>query len=326
VHGKSYTVDRSNKHADAILKALQTGASEEQLVKLFDVATTIVEYLSGEVSIKNGTVFYRNMPISNVVARRILEFMEQKLDYKPLVLFLENIMRNPSRNSVEQLYNFLEKEGLPITSDGCFIAYKGVTPDGWSVSSGPKHVVEVGIVNDNGQIRNHVGDSVIMSRNFVCDNPDIHCSHGLHAGSHEYASGFGSKVVLVKINPANCVSVPNDHDCQKLRVCAYHVIAESQGLIRNKLVTKTDDLYTGDQGPAGEEGRDTDGDVNGLTEPLIVQSYTYNGDEVCTYEDLTVDEARKLVSDVINKAGLDYEAYNQYDREVTSKLAELIDG
>jgi hypothetical protein len=43
----------------------------------------------------------------------------------------------------------------------------------------------------------------------------------------EYAKGYGNggNLMIVEINPADVVSVPNDCDCQKLRTCKYKVAA-----------------------------------------------------------------------------------------------------
>ena len=66
-----------------------------------------------------------------------------------------------------------------------------------------------------------------MARNKVCDNAENGCSYGFHAGSLEYAKGYGNggNLMVVEINPADVVSVPNDCDCQKLRTCKYKVAA-----------------------------------------------------------------------------------------------------
>jgi hypothetical protein len=43
----------------------------------------------------------------------------------------------------------------------------------------------------------------------------------------DYAEGFGrgGNLMIVEINPADVVSVPNDSDCQKLRTCKYKVVS-----------------------------------------------------------------------------------------------------
>jgi hypothetical protein len=51
-------------------------------------------------------------------------------------------------------------------------------------------------------------------------------------GSEEYATSFGQRTVIVKVNPRDVVSVPLDCDCQKMRVCEYEVTADYAGSMR----------------------------------------------------------------------------------------------
>ena len=58
--------------------------------------------------------------------------------------------------------------------------------------------------------------------------------YGLHAGALNYVASYGSvesndRIVIVKINPADVVSVPSDCNCEKLRTCRYEVVGEYQG-------------------------------------------------------------------------------------------------
>ena len=132
--------------------------------------------------------------------------------------------------SVVELYNFLQHKYLPITPDGCFIAYKGLTK-----YSGPESTDKMGRKLVSGDLvdkytgksyRNNVGDKNSMHRRNVDDDANRGCSEGLHVGSLEYATEYasGGDVVLCKIDPANVVSVPHDCNCQKVRVSEYEVV------------------------------------------------------------------------------------------------------
>jgi hypothetical protein len=84
-----------------------------------------------------------------------------------------------------------------------------------------------GVVNSQGRIYNGVGEHIEVQRNCVDDDRNNHCRPGLHVGSLDYARGWArGKVVVVKVNPKDVVSVPNDCQCQKLRCCAYTVVSE----------------------------------------------------------------------------------------------------
>ena len=80
----------------------------------------------------------------------------------------------------------------------------------------------------SGKFDNSVGQTLSMRRNQVCDDADIGCSYGFHAGSYEYAKGYssgGGNLLRVEIDPSDVVSVPKDCDCQKLRTSKYVVVA-----------------------------------------------------------------------------------------------------
>ena len=83
-------------------------------------------------------------------------------------------------------------------------------------------------MNERGQIKNEVGDTIEVQRRSVDDNRQNSCSHGLHIGSFDYANSWASegKLLLVRFNPRDAVSVPQDSECQKLRVCKYEVLEE----------------------------------------------------------------------------------------------------
>ena len=124
-------------------------------------------------------------------------------------------MTNPSKRAVDELYGFLEKNSLPITPDGHFLAYKKVRQNYFDCHT--------------GKMDNSVGKIVEMERNEVDDNKDQTCSTGLHFCSQEYLPHFGggdSRVVIVKINPRDVVSIPVDYNNAKGRACRYEVIGE----------------------------------------------------------------------------------------------------
>jgi hypothetical protein len=81
---------------------------------------------------------------------------------------------------------------------------------------------------------NSPGKIVEMERNAVDDNMHNTCSTGLHFCSKEYLPHFGNRdsgkkadrVVILKINPRDVVSIPADYNATKGRACRYEVIGE----------------------------------------------------------------------------------------------------
>ena len=66
-----------------------------------------------------------------------------------------------------------------------------------------------------------------MPRNQVNDDKNQTCSEGLHFCSQEYLGSFGGdRVMILKINPKDVVSIPSDYNRSKGRACRYEIIAE----------------------------------------------------------------------------------------------------
>lgn len=159
------------------------------------------------------------------LADKVRAIAQEGLPVSIFAKFWDNLQLNPSANSVRELYDFLAYKELPITEDGCFLAYKGLTRNGWSISANKETKVLKGKVDDKGRIFNGLNEEIEVRRWDVDDNRQHGCSYGLHVGSLDYAQGFAQgQVVVVKINPKDVVSVPEDCACQKCRVCAYKVI------------------------------------------------------------------------------------------------------
>ena len=216
---KAHQVIPDHTNYKLILEALPT-ATEDELLELIDIEKAVVTFSQGQVSIQNGKVMFEGEEVHGSISKRIIEFMSKGLPFEPLVKFLENLMENPSMQSQQELYDFLEHENLPITEDGCFLAYKAVNSDfkdKWK-----------------GTFDNKVGQVCEMRRAKVDDNRGRGCSAGLHAGALNYVATYGSvddgdNIVIVKINPEDVVSVPSDCNCEKLRTCKYEVVGLYQG-------------------------------------------------------------------------------------------------
>ena len=212
VNGKAYTMDKTNPAFHQANEALKN-QDADTLEQLFDTSKAVEDYVDGNISVKEGVVRYKTEEVHGHVVGRILDFMRQGLPYEPLVKFLDKLMSNPSRRATQELYAFLEHKSMPLTPDGNFLAYKSVREDYTDWHS--------------GKFDNNVGNTLEMTRNSVCDDANIGCSDGFHAGSLEYARDFGSSgnLMIVEIDPADVVSVPTDCNCQKLRTCKYKVVS-----------------------------------------------------------------------------------------------------
>lgn len=231
LNNRSYTLRREHPNYRLVVEAIKDGRSEDEIAKLMDVVESVRDYVGNGVEVKGGRVFYRGEEVQGTLVDRLLGFMEEGLPSTPYVRFLENLMQNPSSRSRSQLYKFLEHQGLPITEDGCFLAYKGVTQEYYD-----RHT---------GKISNRIGQRITMDRSRISDDPSVGCHTGLHVGSERYAVDFGERTVICKINPKDVVSVPLDCECQKMRVCAYEVTADYAGTMSKTFTDSTDGISTG---------------------------------------------------------------------------------
>lgn len=226
------------------LKAAFKAGDSQAFVDAFDIKTAVEKYIEGGeektsgVTIVGNEVLYNGQPLHNSVVDAIQRMLQEGFEITPMVKFLENMMENPSYNSIKEMWKFIEEMSLQITEDGCFLAYKTVHSDYTDKYTGT-------IDNTPGQKPKR------MKRSEVDDNANNHCSSGYHVGALGYAgpggwyNSRGDKVIICKVNPADVVSVPNDHSCQKLRCCYYEPVGEFQGELQGVVYSgKVGDDYT----------------------------------------------------------------------------------
>jgi hypothetical protein len=189
-----------------------------KVLQLTNHVERVENFGEGKISVRGGIIYYGNFPVDNSLSRRILQMQEEGFDINPMILFLENLMNNPSNRSVEELYTFMEVNNLPITEDGYLLAYKRVTEDWKDFYS--------------RTLDNSLGSEVKMPRNQVDDDSSHTCSRGLHFCSLAYLKSYHNgqgRIVIVKINPADVVSIPRDYKNSKGRCCRYWVVATHEG-------------------------------------------------------------------------------------------------
>lgn len=223
----SKTYNLTNGHCNFMLVAKELSLPNPDLAKiirLMDAKTAMAEFSFNLLQRRGDKVFYNGHEVQNVLVERINDFMKLGLPWWPIWKFLGNVLQNPREHSQQFVYTFLENEHLPLTPDGCFLGYKGVQKDFWSVHTG-RHTMIKGRQNETGHILNSVGQSIEVPYDEVLADPEEPCGRGLHIGSYNYAKGWAGQegmVVLVQCNPKHVVSVPNlAHEV--LRACAYEV-------------------------------------------------------------------------------------------------------
>ena len=214
--GLPNSVAKGTIQYDLVLAALELG-DEAAVRQAIDVKQAVVAKSFGNITIEaNGDLHFDGRPLRGTLVDRILSVIKNAGDAGPLISFLNNLMQNPSKRAVDELYGFLEACDLPITSDGYFLAYKKVNSDFTSIH--------------DGKTDNSIGSNPSVPRNSVDEDKDRTCSSGLHFCSKSYLPHFGSyggnKVLVLKINPADVVAIPSDYNNAKGRAWTYEVVAE----------------------------------------------------------------------------------------------------
>ncbi len=212
MNNKCHNVTKTHIAYTKLLDAIKVG-DWKTVEDVIEPKKIVLNYGSGNISIQGEKLFWKNTELHNSLTRRIIRMFQEGFSIEPMVNFMENLMQNPSHTAVQELYGFLENNDLPITPDGCFLAYKKVNDDYTDCHT--------------GTIDNSVGQKVSMDRNMVDDNRNNTCSSGLHFCSLNYLQYFGgSRIVILKISPSAVVSIPRDYDNSKGRCCEYEVIGE----------------------------------------------------------------------------------------------------
>jgi hypothetical protein len=271
---------KSKDHRNYIIRLLtecQKNESVENLEELWIALTPykrVAHKVDGRIEYVEdlGKLFVKGIerPLPEVLQKRIMSFLDDELPIDALIKFWENCQLNPEFRAIEELYLFLEHNGLPITDDGCFIAYKKVDKADSEISTPTEfeglYIDKLGncrnnkghfvggeikdkfkawiknpqesfklVDNRTGTFDNSVGSTVSMPRAEVDNNRSVCCSAGLHIANWNYAQDYsGDVLVMVKTNPCHVVSVPSSYKNQKMRVCQYEVL----GIIDKEMSAK----------------------------------------------------------------------------------------
>lgn len=178
------------------------------------------------VKIVDGEVVFEGHVINTASARKILSLTDEGFDATPMVNFLKREQQNPSFTARQELYEFLVANGFMIDEEGYIIAYKVVRNDYLD-----KH---------SRSMDNSVGETIVEKGGREAVDPNRHnvCSRGLHFGGFDYVvQNFGSNVgqvggdrlMVLRVDPADVVTIPPDYNQQKGRAWRYTVIDEIQG-------------------------------------------------------------------------------------------------
>lgn len=229
INGKPYTVSSTHPRWEAIRDALR--ASDWDVIpSLINTAKALEQYAGIceiYVDAEAGIVTFNGEEIVGVLVEHIISMMEDNFDITPMVLFLTNLMQNPDPAARMEAYGWMSANGVTITEDGFLLAWKRVQDDYKSFY--------------DSKTDNSIGSIPELKRS-DCDSNSSHtCSRGLHFCSQAYLPqyhGGQGRVLMLKINPADIVSIPTDYNNAKGRACKYEVVGETLGDARVDIETK----------------------------------------------------------------------------------------
>jgi len=232
IDNKAYVVESTHHNFDHIKHAIRDGDwssipglinEGERIATYFATADShIVGKL--KLDLRNNEVTYMDRVLPGVLVSHILDMYNDNFDLVPMAKFLKRLYNNPSAKAVEQLYGWMEANGITIDEEGYLVAYKRVQDNYTSFY-------------DNLTL-NKVGTQVQMPRNAVDDRSERTCSNGLHFCSQSYLPAYCSgtgRVLILRIDPADVVSIPTDYKNAKGRACSYFVVGELQGEARTRV-------------------------------------------------------------------------------------------
>lgn len=214
-------VSSTNLNFNALRAALldPNGHNLTLIEELADVRKFIAKKSFGRVQVSDTEIRYDGVKINNHTTERVLDMLRKGYDLTPVGNFLNKVMQNPSKVAQEELYLWLESGNQPLTPEGNVLAFKRVRPDYTDIHS--------------GKFDNSVGAKIPpMKREDVDPDRDRTCSRGYHFCSYGYLPHFSSydgqndHIMIVEVNPANIVAIPNDYANQKGRCTVYDIVGE----------------------------------------------------------------------------------------------------
>jgi len=309
--GRLYNIPSTFRKFDELKEHLRGKEHDESFIEsIVNVKEELTRLSEGNVTIKGNSVYYKGTKIHTYLAERLVQLFDDGFDVTPWVHFMENVMLNPSQDSRERLFTFLEKNGSPFTEDGHFLAFKRIRKDWKDIYS--------------GTMDNSVGKIVEVPRESVDANNNITCSRGLHVAASIYLNSYArpadSRTIVCKVNPKDVVAVPPDYNETKMRVCRYEVLSEVEvGSIKdvettsiyvdpNKPAASTEnDQYFEDYSGWDREYEENDNVVDGENDDVGVHQYVKN-----TFKGLNVeteyeaDEYKASMDVVVNISEKDF--------------------
>lgn len=234
--------DQGRKLADAVRKDPQ---DIDEIRQIADIAAFIAAHTFGRVILDtNDRLRLDGREVDYGVAHVIRRMIHEDFDPLPLTSFLENVAENPDETIAAGLYPFLEKGNHSITPDGWVLAYKRVSDEYKSFTSGREEATITPASGEpytaTGLIPYPLGSTVELKREECDPSQGTACSRGLHLCSFDYLMQFHGgvgRILICKVHPKDITAFPSSYEA-KLRCCSVQVIDEIPEAEAEKYFTK----------------------------------------------------------------------------------------
>lgn len=214
VAGKPFTVASDNPRYDELKAAISAG--DLDLVDgIVNASTRLTKVLGvyGDVAVFAGHVTFQGRPVKTSLVERLLKMVNQGRDPEPYARFLDRVMRNPTKDAISMLFDWVEKADLPILPDGRFLAYR---------------YVNMAYLDAHTRSMDNTPGRIIRMPREACDeNHQNTCSRGLHFCNHTYLKSMsGYRCLIMAEDPADVVSFPQDGGGSKGRTEKHEALFE----------------------------------------------------------------------------------------------------
>jgi transcriptional regulator with XRE-family HTH domain len=210
-----FALDKTHPTFSALTSALKR-KQWARIPSLITLADRVSNETHGKVAIRKGVAYYKDKPLKGYLGNKLGELARRGEKVSHLLKFADNLMKNPDPETIPEVMEFLDISHLPITDDGCFLAYKCINSDYTDCHT--------------GRIDNTPGQTPAMPRKNADSSSRALCSSGFHFCALDYIrDGFGAtgrRIVMIKVNPRDVVAIPEYKDAKKGRCWLYEVVKE----------------------------------------------------------------------------------------------------
>lgn len=234
LQGRTYTILRSEEGFEPLRKAVKEKdpVRIESLLKRYGYLKEVIQSVSKEIKKKfknaaehldlevadDGSLRINGVTYNNALTKKIVDLVNCGHSVESYYELLKKISNNSKEVIRSGLLDFILANDLPITTDGCFLAYKVTDGNGYDMHS---HSILYSVGKEISEPRN----SVSQDRG-ICSGPGLYFASKKY---YDYVSSYKegqNKRFLMKVDPVDVISIPTSYENSKGRCCKFTVAQE----------------------------------------------------------------------------------------------------